>query len=201
LSVRVIRWGKVLLPTLGFAVFILLLAAFLWVSHENDALERQDAQFRDDRAELRDHSDALEERADILEANQEALLEQIERLGATPNLTTEQLEASGEEVIVIEGQPGRPGRPGEDGRDGAPGDPGRPGRTGPEGQSGPSGPPGPAGPQGEPGETGPQGPTGDSGPQGPAGQPPESWTFTHLGQTYTCTDPDGDRHYDCQPAA
>lgn len=93
----------------------------------------------------------------------------------------------------VEGSTGKTGADGATGDPGAAGPPGEAGSTGPQG---PAGPPGPAGPQGE---TGPQGPQGERGPDGPAGYP-QSFTFQIGPQTYTCTDPDNDHNYDCQPS-
>lgn len=51
--------------------------------------------------------------------------------------------------------------------------------------------------QGPKGDTGAPGPQGEPGPKGDPGYP-DSWTYTdELGQTYTCTDPDGDHNYTC----
>lgn len=61
------------------------------------------------------------------------------------------------------------------------------------------GPPGPQGEQGPQGETGPTGPQGEPGPPGPAAPPAESFTFTFLGVTYDCRDPEGDGAYTCEP--
>jgi hypothetical protein len=115
---------------------------------------------------------------------------------------------------------GDDGRDGRDGRNGAPGEPGAPGLPGTSGTSGTSGrdgrdgvsvpgPVGPQGPAGQDGATGPQGPPGESvvgpeGPQGPQGFPgfdgmaPKSWTWTDAnGDTFECSDPDGDLNYTC----
>lgn len=193
-SETMLRAGKWVIIAAVALVLLLAVSATLWLSRENDKLEAQDARSRADREELR-------ERTEILEQNQASLLAQLEDLGEAPDLSTEELEATGEEVLVIEGDPGPPGRqgpagrPGRDGEDGTNGRPGSPGRPG---EAGETGPPGPAGPPGEPGAPGPAGPPGERGPAGP---PPESWTFTHLGMTYTCTDADADRHYECTPTS
>jgi hypothetical protein len=96
----------------------------------------------------------------------------------------------------LTGQRGARGETGPRGADGEPGEPGPEGDAGPPGPAGPAGPPGPAGPQGE---VGPQGPQGERGPDGPAGYP-DRFTFTFANETYTCTDPDGDRNYTCESA-
>lgn len=102
----------------------------------------------------------------------------------------------------VAGQPGEDGRDGERGRDGREGPAGPRGPAGRDGEPGPAGDPGPSGPPGPAGPSGPPGPEGQGGSQGPAGYP-DSFTFTEsngLGQetTYRCTDPDGDRNYQCQ---
>lgn len=95
----------------------------------------------------------------------------------------------------VQGPRGKPGRdstvPGPIGLAGTPGDDGQD-AVGPQGQPGPAGPKGDPGAKGDPGDTGPQ------GPEGPAGYP-ESFTFTYLGVTFVCSDPDEDRSYDCEP--
>ena len=121
-----------------------------------------------------------------------------------------------EDLVAIPGPPGAPGPVGPVGPRGADGSDGTDGKTivgppgpvGAPGVVGPPGPEGPPGPQGAPGAdgaTGPQGPQGPAGPQGPPGEdgkdgkPPASITFTVLGITYACTDPDGDLVYACEP--
>ncbi len=94
-----------------------------------------------------------------------------------------------------EGPAGPPGPAGEDGAPGPPGEPGPPGASGEPGEPGPAGPagePGPAGPAGEPG------PAGATGPAGPPGPAPVNFRFTVDGQSYLCSDPDGDLQYTCQ---
>lgn len=111
------------------------------------------------------------------------------------------------------GPGGRDGRDGTDGLDGRDGIDGAPGPMGPVGPPGPQGEPGPTGATGAQGEVGPQGPAGETGPAGPAGEPgptgppgptgaegppPESFSFEGPGnRTHTCTDQDGDGHYEC----
>jgi hypothetical protein len=167
---------------------------------------------------------------DLLAGDVDALRLQVEALGGEPvappsDETADDVgESIVESIIGPPGPPGPPGPEGDDGRPGSDGAPGQPGSTGSPGPSGdpgsdggpgPAGDPGPAGSPGEPGESvtgpaGPAGPQGEPGPAGPAGadgsdgsdgQPPESFTFTHLGITYECTDPDGDGAYMCEPAA
>lgn len=88
----------------------------------------------------------------------------------------------------IQGPPGPRGPKGDSGASGSSGSAGTIGATGPQGPAGPSGP------KGDQGEQGPVGPEGQTGPRGPA---PDSFTWTMLGTTYTCTDPDGDGDYTC----
>ena len=106
------------------------------------------------------------------------------------------------------GPRGERGERGPTGDTGAQGPPGNQGATGPPGASGVPGPQGPEGPPGDPGETGPQGSpgpqgeigeTGATGSPGQDGEPPDSFTFTYLLTQYTCTDPEGDGHYTCEP--
>lgn len=105
------------------------------------------------------------------------------------------------------GSSGPAGENGSDGVDGAPGTNGADGSTGPQGQAGEAGPQGPAGPAGPPGPQGPPGPAGGAGPTGPPGEAgyPATFTWTMQGpggvgnQTYTCSDPDGDHKYTCEP--
>lgn len=86
---------------------------------------------------------------------------------------------------------GPAGPVGPSGPAGAQGPVGPAGADGQDGTDGAPGPQGPQGPQGEPGPMGPQGPAGTDG------QPPASFTFTWANRTYTCTDSDGDRNYEC----
>ena len=107
---------------------------------------------------------------------------------------------------VCAGQPGQPGSAGAAGAagpQGPSGPPGPQGATGAQGAPGGVGPSGPAGadgsqgPQGEPGAQGPVGPAGPSGAQGP---PVGSFSFSPLpGVVLTCSDPDGDTQYTCDP--
>lgn len=125
---------------------------------------------------------------------------------------------------AAQGDPGERGETGETGSTGSSGATGPPGPTGPpgtdgtDGQIGPmgvTGTPGPSGGSGQPGEPGPQGeagpagPAGEAGPAGPQGDIgpagyPQSFSFTIPGlvndSVFTCTDPDGDRMYDCVEA-
>jgi collagen triple helix repeat protein len=162
----------------------------------------------------RDH-----DRIEALEATAEERADDIDRLVETLEAANAQLEAIGldpvtapEVVVGQQGDVGPPGPPGDQGPPGSPGpagDPGAPGPTGPAGSTGPDGSPGepgpagepgatgPAGPAGPPGEPGPAGPQGEPGPQGQPGAAPASITFTWLGTTWTCTDPDGDLAYTC----
>jgi hypothetical protein len=131
-----------------------------------------------------------------------ALRAQLEAEGIEPAV-----EASDDpaEVIVTgpQGERGPRGEPGEDGSDGEPGADGQPGATGEpgsDGEPGAVGEPGTdgvQGPSGEPGPAGATGPAGADGTAGPPGPAPASFTFRWLTTTWTCSDPDGDGHYEC----
>jgi hypothetical protein len=152
-SERVIRWGKILLPLLGFAVFLLLLAAFLWVSSENDSLERRTDASDVDRADLRAD---LEAQQDALEKANRRLIKAGEKPVAGPA-----------PLVGPQGIPGLQGPPGEDG---VPGFPGRRGRAGEDGTDGASGVDGTAGQDGARGLMGPPGPAGADGTPGQDGE-------------------------------
>lgn len=139
------------------------------------------------------------------------LVDQVEGLGAEPVTTAPPGEpgATGPQgppgpqgpagppgAAGAVGPPGPQGPPGPPGAPGVAGSPGADGQPGPAGPQGAQGEPGPAGPQGEPGAQGPQGPQGEPGPQG---ERPTSFTFTVLGFTFTCADPDQDGNYECAP--
>lgn len=123
-------------------------------------------------------------------------------------------------IEVPSGPPGRDGRDGRDGRNATdqqvaaavaswlaanPPPAGPPGRDGIDGQT----PPcyftatQCQGADGQDGQDGADGaPGADStvpGPQGPPGPAVGSFTFTWANQTYTCTDPDDDQAYTCEP--
>lgn len=89
------------------------------------------------------------------------------------------------------------GPPGAQGISGMPGINGTNGVDGNPGTNGLNGEPGPQGIQGEPGVQGPQGEQGIQGSQGPQGPAVQSFTFTFLGVTYNCTDPEMDGSYSC----
>jgi hypothetical protein len=116
-------------------------------------------------------------------ANQDALAQQVENLGGNPVVDPEDFVGP-QGIQGIEGEPGA---------DGAQGDPGP---EGAQGATGATGDPGPPGPQGE---QGPTGPAGADGADGEDGQDVESFTFDWLGQTYTCTDPENDGSFTCDP--
>lgn len=135
---------------------------------------------------------------------------QVAQLGGTPTVPPADEVVGGDPEPGPPGERGPQGLPGRDGRDGAPGPPGPPGAPGTDGPPGPAGEAGPAGPQGLPGEPGPAGADGSDGvdgqdgavgppgPKGDPGDPPASFSFVGPGnQRYTCTDPDGDGHYEC----
>ncbi|MFI6296695.1 hypothetical protein ACIBEJ_34255 [Nonomuraea sp. NPDC050790] len=138
------------------------------------------------------------------ETDRDLLVEQVEKLGGVPLVSPspgprgEQgpTGPAGQTVVGPRGPTGSPGPsgpPGRDGKDGASGPVGTSGSPGPQGEPGAT-VTGPAGPKGEPGEPGPR---GESGPTGP---PPASWTFTHLGLTFTCRPVEpGSATYRCDP--
>lgn len=167
-------------------------------------------------AGTRDEVQVRAEQRDSLAEDVRTLRQQLLELGQSPAV---------DEVAVTErlvdmpgprGEDGRPGAPGAAGAPGSPGLAGPPGPPGPEGGTGKGGPPGEPGPAGARGEPGPAGPPGATGPAGPAGEPgprgpegpeggpgpaPAGFTFTdQAGRTHTCTDPDGDGHYQCEPS-
>lgn len=98
------------------------------------------------------------------------------------------------------GRPGEPGLAGQDGTAGAAGADGAVGTDGAPGPAGPTGPPGPAGPAGPQGPQGPAGPAGPAGEDGQDGEAAEAIQFTFAGITYTCTDPENDGSYACDPS-
>lgn len=153
------------------------------------------------------------ERLRKAEADRDVLSEQVERLGGVPLVSPSAgppgergpVGPPGQTIVGPRGQTGPsgpPGRAGKDGKDGVPGPAGVAGSPGPRGEPGET-VTGPPGPRGEPGKDGADGkdstvpgPQGERGPQGP---PPASWTFTHLGITYTCTpDEPGGTTYTCR---
>lgn len=115
----------------------------------------------------------------------------------------------------IQNDPSFKGAPGDQGAACTPQIPGCTGEEGKAGSEGPRGPDGASGP--EPSDEriangvsaycsadptrciGPKGDPGDPGAKGDTGPAPESITFTYLLTTYTCTDPEKDGHYDCDP--
>ncbi len=112
--------------------------------------------------------------------------------------------AAGRDGLSVTGPAGPQGVRGRDGVPGAGvngtnGSNGTAGAAGADGAIGATGATGPAGPAGTDGATGP------AGPSGADGQPPQSWTFSYLGTSYTCTrasdfDPAAPK-YDCDPDA
>lgn len=130
------------------------------------------------------------------EVAREALAAQVEQMGGEP------VEDTAGDVVVVPGPPGPAGVDGRDGRHGLDGKDGAAGQPGPPGAVGGPGPEGDTGATGEPGATGPPGAQGEPGPAGAPGQPgpaPASFAFTLGAITWTCTDPDGDLAYACQP--
>lgn len=184
---------------LGVVVVLLIVGGvFLWsVQRDRDRVADELATAHTDIAEL---ASALA-----------TVSGQVEALGGEPAVEVE-AGVDGPELV-----PGPQGETGQRGPQGPEGDPGPPGPVGPmgamgaDGLAGPDGAPGSDGEVGAPGETGPAGTAGAPGPPGPQGEPgpagaqgdpgppPESWSFTWLGTTWTCTDPDGDLAYECTP--
>lgn len=186
-----------LVPIVIGLLIALMIGWLFWLAadtrHDLDASNRE--------------SDHLEEQVAFNQAAAETLAKQLERRGIEPKIDTDDLpqgEPGPQGPAGIQGIPGPRGPRGDPGPKGAPGSIGPPGPTGsfgPEGQAGEKGDTGATGEQGATGETGPQGPEGprgDTGPQGPAGYP-DSFTFNMMGADWTCTDPDGDHAYECQP--
>lgn len=147
-------------------------------------------------------------REDLQESREDAqaLAVQVENLGGDPVVEPGEIGPEGPQGPPGEdGEDGRDGLDGEDGEDGVDGAQGEPGATGEAGEPGEPGPPGatgdpgPTGAAGEPGPAGPQGPAGATGPAGQDGQDVESFTFQWGGVTYTCTDPESDGSFTCDP--
>jgi outer membrane murein-binding lipoprotein Lpp len=187
----------------GVVVLLSGAAVAMFLLHQTSRI----ASLEDTAAERSSDVDRL---ADSLDATR-AQLEQlgVEPAAPPPEVVVDQRGDAGPQGPAGRaGEPGPPGPTGDPGTDGAPGVGGRPGEPGTTGAAGTPGPVGATGATGEPGSTGapgepgPAGPQGDPGPAGPDGQPgspPTSWTFTWLGTTWTCTDPDGDLAYTCTP--
>lgn len=153
-------------------------------------------------AEHRAETDTAMSKAALSAVND--LADQVRDLGGTPVVEPSELPTPA------------PGAPGPQGIRGDTGPAGATGATGPRGLRGLMGLPGPigpAGPQGVKGDTGPAGPAGADGQNGhdgadgapgatgPAGYP-DSFTIAlgnGQGNVLTCTDPDGDHAYTCQP--
>jgi hypothetical protein len=136
-----------------------------------------------------DRAEQNEERIAVSEAAVAALAEQVESLGAEPVVEPGDI---GADVVAVPGPAGKSGEPGPPGAQGIPGPAGEPGAEGPPGPAGDQGPAGPSGGDGDPGPVGPEGPSGPSGS-------PSVFTFEFRGVTFTCSDPEGDGSYTCQP--
>lgn len=154
---------------------------------------------------------ATELRAGLLKANQ-----RLRDNGAVPVVVpTATIPANGSDgadgLDGLDGAAGSPGAEGRDGSEGLPGGIGPVGVAGSAGVDGTKGDTGATGPKGDTGATGPagsdgangapgaDGAVGQPGANGADGQPPRSFTFTNLGVTYTCDDPEGDGDYTCTP--
>lgn len=164
-----------------------MLFAIVRISGENDALEDRADRGRADRTDLR--ASLAEQEAALSEAN-----DRLTKIGQAPVPAPPPAKEVGEQLVIIEGQPGpigprgQRGAPGADGKDGADGqDSEVPGPPGPASKV--PGPQGPPGPPGTPGATGPAGPTGPTGPAGKDGSDGDDgddalpFTFTFTVQT------------------
>lgn len=130
------------------------------------------------------------------DADIETLRQQLQSIGVEPDVAGPLLGGAqgppgedgedGRDGLTIIGPSGLNGTDGTNGADGVDGRDGRDGQTiiGPQGADGPQGPPG-------------QTVAGPQGPPGAEGASPASFTFIAGGVTYSCTDPDGDRAYEC----
>ena len=121
-----------------------------------------------------------------------ALDAQVRELGGEPVVSPQDVSDNG--PVLIPGPRGETGPRGDQGPSGSAGAAGPGGLSGVDGLAGARGEPGQPGPAGEQGPQGPEGPQGVEGPPGPA---PQSFTFTALGLTFVCTDPDGDGNFNC----
>ncbi|WP_284704942.1 hypothetical protein [Nocardioides bruguierae] len=203
-----------LLYAVVFAVFITTIVVL--INGLSGRIDQAEDDAHENRVAAADNAAALGEAENITHR----LARQVRRLGGTPVVTPSDIEPATGPVGPVgavgpPGPRGPAGQDGEDGADGQDGSDGKRGRTGATGETGPAGatgvagadgtdgkagatgatgPQGPAGPKGDTGATGPR---GEAGAAGPAGYP-ETFTFTdRTGATYTCTDPDEDRAYDC----
>jgi len=141
---------------------------------------------------------------DTLSSNNEALREQVKKLGETPVAPPAATVTKDAPPVTLNGSDGRDGEPGERGPGpsdgqvffavqqycalmicvGPQGPSGAPGGAGANGQD--STVPGPQGPPGA--DSTVPGPPGATGPPGGNGEPPLSWTYTDmLGGSHTCT--------------
>lgn len=186
---RVLIW--VLLAAVGLLIVTLGLLAVNYVA-KNDAL----------RAETEQKTQALE-RISGLESERQTLIDQLAATSdpvEADRLVTEleQLRTESQTVASI-GLTGPTGPPGPAGVAGSPGSAGRDGRDGADGSPGPEGRDGVDGVDGSDGSDGADGAPGPSGPAGADGEDVDSFHFTFLAVTYTCTDPESDGDYVCEP--
>lgn len=136
-------------------------------------------------------------------ATQDQVREAVEDFNADkPDVSEADIAVQVATFCALRSCAGEPGTPGAAGPAGPQGSTGAQGPAGPQGPTGPAGVNGSAGAQGEPGVQGPMGLTGPQGEPGPAGsqgaQGPPVGSFSFLG--LTCSDPEGDGQYACEPA-
>lgn len=164
-------------------VIVGILVAFLLVYawHQSRTIDRLTARL--------DRSDT---QVATLAANYDALRESAD----VPAPPAEEIVGDVEDSVS---PPRPPGPAGPKGRQGDPGPAGPEGAPGPAGPAGVDGKDGAGGETGDTGDTGPMGPAGPPGEPGPAGPAPTSFTFTFMGVTWTCADPEVDGTYTCTP--
>lgn len=212
---------RLVLPIIAaFIVIVALLVGYLF--SQAQALDAANATISAQRNAAQKQRDKLGQNLDKVRQQVQELCKQSHRSpkkckpvsppASTVSKSVPQVGPPGQRGLP--GQQGIPGLPGQNGKDGQNGKPGAQGSPGPEGPYppcvampsacvGPQGPQGPAGPQGPVGPAGPQGPSGNDGHDGspgPQGPEPDSFTFTYMGVTYTCTDPEKDGSYACTPS-
>lgn len=174
-------------------IFLLAMAAgFGWTTAQLADRAQADRESVADRADLREHVEAVEEANAVL-------AEQVRALGDVP---VAEVDGSRTPTIVpLQGPRGIPGVTGPRGPRGLAGAAGAAGETGPTGapgEAGSAGPKGDAGPAGKDGANGKDGAPGPAGPAGPAGRGISSvacldsgdWQFTFTdGATQTVAGP------------
>jgi hypothetical protein len=210
---RGLRWLKVALIAVAVAIALLLAMVLISSRHSRHA-DRTAAANNRHIAQLEQQVSANGSAAvkgQALAANLAALCK--DKTIKIPPVYCQQATSVVRQPVTMTGAPGAPGAPGPAGPAGAPGPAGSAGVAGPKGVQGAAGPAGvngangAAGAAGAPGPSGPAGATGPSGAPGPSGSPgapPQSWTFTFLRVTFTCTrdagSPDSAPTYSCTPS-